>query len=166
MRCLCARTGRCADGPPGAILSLARLSESGSLGVVEMGAQSCVFHELCSCGDSFSGAGEVGITSVHGTDGQEETREKLCSDELGPGQVGEQATCVSISGEGPGFPCHLLLGLRPWTRAARGTGSAEQQLRPHPLDARSTPSVTAIDIAQSPLGAEPPQLGTPGLIYF
>lgn len=61
-----------------------------------MGAQTCVFQELLRCSDDFSGAREVGIIPVHGTDGREETREKLCSNKLAKGQAGEQASCVSV----------------------------------------------------------------------
>lgn len=83
-------------GHPGPFCPWPGSRESGSLGVVEMGAQTCVFQELLRCSDDFSGAREVGIIPVHGTDGQEETREKLCSNKLARGQAGEQASCVSV----------------------------------------------------------------------
>lgn len=63
-------------GAPGAILSLAWLSESGSLGVAQMGAQACVCPELHRCGDRkrpFRG-GEVGMVPLQRTSGKRPER--------------------------------------------------------------------------------------------
>lgn len=121
---LCACGAQRRDGAPGAFLSLARLSELGSLGVAEMGAQACVFHELpryAATGRSLLGGGEVGMTPVHRTSGAE-AREKVCTEKFArarvsplPGHARPWGWSSSIRGP----PGHRGCGAAPWPPPCR-----------------------------------------------
>ena len=89
--------GRCGDRVPRAILSLTWLSELGSLGVMDMGAQAHIFYKLHRCGDITFFREQRGGADSRAYDRQlgKKAREKLCTDELARGQVGAQPTCVS-----------------------------------------------------------------------
>lgn len=127
---------------------------------------------------SFSGSREVGVTPVHRMDNQRTTPERLCSDRLAQGQVqGAAHLCKHQAGPGsfrvvfswvsPWAP--WMLGPGPSLRGAiQDTGGRSSTLGPPTRcqeHLQCEPQLSP-DMAQDPLGTEPPQLGTIGVNYF